>query len=444
MSAPPQTTAASQSTDRYLMISGDGHVGPPLPGFAPYFDPEYRDDFDRYWRARPNAPIAEAAAAGDLDALAAFLKGFMLATGGTPELAEAFSARALQATSGLFDSKVRDQYLDEEGIAAEILYGDGFVENQPPFTDIMESKGQIFGGKPWPFELQLAGARAYNRWLAEFCNENPVRRGGVILLPAGHDIPALIEETRRARESGLRGGLLIPPLEAGLPGYHAPYYDELWAVASDLDLPISVHGGNARAPDGPDVYGSQEPLASFFHFTESTFFDRRPLWFFIWGGVFDRHPKLKLIFAEALAHWVPQELMRLDEMYDMWNSKALRDRITRRPSDYWRTNCAITATFISRGEVEMREQIGITNLLWGSDYPHPEGTWPYTNACLQHAFHGIPQQETARILGENALDFYDFDREEMRKLANRIGPSRESLRQEPANRPEEYLGMGMR
>ena len=136
--------------------------------------------------------------------------------------------------------------------------------------------------------------------------------------------------------------------------------------------------------------------------------------------------------------------MRLDEMYDMWNSKALRDRITRRPSDYWRTNCAITATFISRGEVEMREQIGITNLLWGSDYPHPEGTWPYTDACLQHAFHGIPQQETARILGENALDFYDFDREEMRKLANRIGPSRESVLQEPANRPEEYLGMGMR
>jgi predicted TIM-barrel fold metal-dependent hydrolase len=339
---------------------------------------------------------------------------------------------------------VRDRYLDEEGIAAEILFGDGFVENHPPFSDIMESNGQIFGGKPWPFELQLAGARAYNRWLAEFCNQSPARRAGVIQLPAAHDVPLLIEEVRRARESGLRGGVLIPPIEAGLPGYHDPRYDPLWAAAADLDLPVSVHGGNARAPDGPDVYGAEEPLASFFHFTESTFFDRRPIWFFIWGGVFDRHPKLKLVFAEALSHWVPQELLRLDEMYDMWNSKALRDRIPRRPSEYWRTNCAITATFISRGEVEMRDRIGVPNLLWGSDYPHPEGTWPYTDTCLQHAFHGVPEQETGRILGENALDFYDFDRAALRKLADRIGPDPTEVARAPAKRPDDYVGMGMR
>ena len=101
--------------------------------------------------------------------------------------------------------------------------------------------------------------------------------------------------------------------------------------------------------------------------------------------------------------------MRLDEMYGMWNSKTLRERITKRPSDYWRSNCAITATFISRGEVEMRHEIGVDNLLWGSDFPHPEGTWPYTETCLRHAFHDIPQDETGRILGENAVDFYGFD-----------------------------------
>ena len=437
-------TSSNPSNARYLMISGDGHVGPPLPGFAPYFDAAYRGEFDRYWRSRPSAPMAEAAAGGDLDALAGFLSAFMQATGGTPEASRIFSERALHATQGLFDSKVRDTFLDQEGIVAEILFGDGFVENQPPYSDIMESNGQIFGGKPWPFELQLAGARAYNRWLAEFCGENPLRRGGVIQLPAAHDIPALITETRRAREAGLRGGLLVPQLEAGLPGYHDPYYDELWAVAADLDLPITVHGGNARAPDGPEVYGNQEPLASFFHFTESAFFDRRPIWFFIWGGVFDRHPRLKLVFAEALSHWVPQELMRLDEMYDMWNSKALRDRISKRPSDYWRSNCAITATFISRGEVEMRDQIGLGNLLWGSDYPHPEGTWPHTETCLRHAFHGVPQNETAQILGGNALDFYDFDRDALAKLASRIGPNPDIVQQSPSLRPEDYLGMGMR
>ena len=434
----------SNASDRYLMISGDGHVGPPLPGFAPYFDPEYREEFDRYWRARPSAPLAEAAARGDRDALASFLNAFMHATGATPEQARAFSERALEATLGLFDSEIRNRHLDEEGIVAEVLYGDGFVENQPPFSDIMESNGQILGGKSWPFELQLAGARAYNRWLAEFCNESPERRAGVIMLPAAHNIDALLTETKRAREEGLRGGILVPQLEPGLPGYHDAYYDPLWAIAADLDLPVSVHGGNARSPDGPDAYGSEEPLASFFHFTESGFFDRRPLWFFIWGGVFDRHPKLKLVFAEALSHWVPQELMRLDEMYDMWNAKRLRDRIGKRPSEYWRENCAITATFISRGEAEMRDEIGIENLLWGSDFPHPEGTWPHTKTCLSHAFHGLPIEDTRRILGINACRFYGFDHEKLNAHAGRIGPFPDDVLRPPSDRPSDYLGMGMR
>ena len=368
----------------------------------------------------------------------------MQATGGTPKQAASFSERALEATVGLFDSKTRDRFLDKEGIAAEVLYGDGFVENHPPYSDIMESNGQIFGGKPWPFAQQLAGARAYNRWLADFVSENPARRAGVISLPAAHDMSALLAETKRASESGLRGGVLVPQLEAGLPGYHDAYYDPLWALAAELGLPIAVHGGNARAPDGPDAYGPNEPLASFFHFTESTFFDRRPLWFFIWGGVFDRHPKLKLVFAEALSHWVPQELMRLDEMYGMWNSKTLRERITKRPSDYWRSNCAITATFISRGEVDMRHEIGVDNLLWGSDFPHPEGTWPYTETCLRHAFHDIPQEETGRILGENAVDFYGFDREVLTSIAGRIGPRPEIVVRAPESRPNDYLGMGLR
>lgn len=433
-----------QSPDRFLVISGDGHVGPPLPGFAAYFDPNEREEFDRYWRARPGAKLAEAASRGDRDALAGFLNGFMQATGGTPEQAASFSERALEATVGLFDSKTRDRFLDKEGIAAEVLYGDGFVENHPPYSDIMESNGQIFGGKPWPFAQQLAGARAYNRWLADFVSENPARRAGVISLPAAHDMSSLLAETKRASESGLRGGVLVPQLEAGLPGYHDAYYDPLWALAAELGLPIAVHGGNARAPDGPDAYGPNEPLASFFHFTESTFFDRRPLWFFIWGGVFDRHPKLKLVFAEALSHWVPQELMRLDEMYGMWNSKTLRERITKRPSDYWRSNCAITATFISRGEVNMRHEIGVDNLLWGSDFPHPEGTWPYTETCLRHAFHDIPQDETGRILGENAVDFYGFDREVLTSIAGRIGPRPEIVVRAPESRPNDYLGMGLR
>ncbi|MCA9501681.1 MAG: amidohydrolase [Spirochaetaceae bacterium] len=441
---PTTETRPGAAPPRHLLVSGDDHAGPPLPGFAPYFDPEHRDDFDRYWRARPSAPLAEAAARGDRDALAGFLEAFMRATGGSPAQSRAFAERALEATLGLFDSDVRKAHLDAEGIVGEVIFGDGFVENQPPFSDIMEGNGQLFGGKPWPFDLQLAGARAYNRWLAEFCAEDPIRRAGVIQLPAAHDVPALVAETKRAREAGLRGGVLVPPLEPGLPGYHDPHYDPLWAVAADLGLPVSVHGGNARAPDGPDAYGASEPLASFFHFTESTFFDRRPLWFFMWGGVFDRHPKLRLVFAEALAHWVPQELLRLDEMVDMWNARALRERLSKRPSEYWREHCAITATFASRGEIELRHAIGLDNLLWGSDFPHPEGTWPITPTCLRHAFHDVPADESARMLGLNALRLYDFDEKALRTHADQIGPLATDVIQPPTAPPSDYVGMGLR
>jgi predicted TIM-barrel fold metal-dependent hydrolase len=389
------------------------------------------------------ASAAESAAHGDLDALASALVLFMKASGAGEEAARGFAERAHRLTAGLFDSSVRDECLDTEGIAGEILYPDGFVENHPPFSDAPDGP---FHSSPsgYPFALRLAGARAYNRWLADFCAEAPERRLGAILLPPANDVAAVVEEMVRARESGLRGGALIPPLAPGLPGYQDALYDPVWAAAADLGLPIAVHGGNAKAPDAQVVFGTEEPLASVFHFTECAFFDRRPLWQFIWGGVFDRHPKLKLVFAEALAHWVPQEILRLDEMYDMWNLKSLRERLRLRPSAYWQQNCAITATFPSRAEVGMREEIGPRNMLWGSDFPHPEGTWPYTRTCQKHAFQGVPVEQAALLLGSNALDLYDFDRMALQRLADRIGPRAQDIITAPDVLPVNYVGMGLR
>lgn len=126
------------------------------------------------------------------------------------------------------------------------------------------------------------------------------------------------------------------------------------------------------------------------------------------------------------------------------NLEALRDRLPLRPSEYWRRNCAVTATFISRAEAELRHEISLPNLLWGSDYPHPEGTWPYTERCLRHAFSGLPGAEVADILGGNALALYEFDAEALRPLADRVGPRLEDLSKPPGERPADYLGMGMR
>jgi len=429
---------------RYLVVSADGHAGPPQPGYRAYFESRHLADFDAYCVRRPNAGAARAAARGDVDALSGMLDAFLLAVGATPEMARTYSRISRSLCGALFDPKLRDACLDEEGIAAEVLYPDGFLDNQPPFSDPMESDGSlIVGTRAYPFELRAAGARAYNRWLADFCAGSP-RRAGVAFLPPAHDVAAILEELRFAARAGLRGGFLIPPLDEGLPGYHDPHYEPIWRAACELGLPVACHGGMARAADGARVYGRREPLASVLHFTESAFLDRRPLWLFLWGGVFTRHPGLRLVFAEQLAHWVPQELRRLDEMYDMFNLGALRAELPLRPSEYWRRHCYVAATFMSRAEAEMRREMGEGRVLWGSDFPHPEGTWPHTPTCLRQTFHGIPAPEVGAMLGESALELYAFDRSALRALADRIGPLAAEVARPPEELPTDYLGMGLR
>ena len=395
---------------RHTVISADCHAGASYAhgGFLEYIDAPYRE------RARWEMErlTAEHEARSRL-----FAEEFMQAQDST-------QAAMQGGRSGAWDPERRARELDADGIAAEVIFPDGSQNNAAPFQ-AAEGPGAVGADHA----LQSVGAWAYNRWLADFVSDSPTRRLGVIQLPAAHDVDALVAETKRAHADGLRGGILVPPLEPGLPGYHDPHYDPLWALAAERGLPVSVHGGNARAPDGPDAYGPEEPLASFFHFTESAFFDRRPLWFFIWGGVFDRHTGLKLVFAEALSHWVPQEIMRLDEMIDMWNSRQLRERIQHRPSDYWRERCAITATFISRGEAEMRHEIGVRNMMWGSDYPHPEGSWPVTRQQQVDSLHGVPENEIEAILGGNAVEFYGLDVEKLAPIAARIGPEKGTFKE---------------
>jgi hypothetical protein len=128
----------------------------------------------------------------------------------------------------------------------------------------------------------------------------------------------------------------------------------------------------------------------------------------------------------------------------MFNLGALRAALPRRPSEYWRRHCYVAATFLSRAEAEMRGKMGAGRVLWGSDFPHPEGTWPHTPTCLRQTFHGIPEREVAAMLGESALALYAFDRARLRELADRIGPRVADLAQPPERLPDDYLGMGLR
>jgi len=169
---------------------------------------------------------------------------------------------------------------------------------------------------------------------------------------------------------------------------------------------------------------------------------RRPMWQLMLGGVFDRHPDLKLVLTEIRLDWIPATLRHLDAIYD---EHAANLPAKKKPSEYWPTNCLAGASFIHKAEVGMRHEIGVETVLFGRDFPHPEGTWPNTRDYLRDAFAGVPEHDLRLMLGENAINFFGLDRDRLTEIAKRIGPTVEDITGEaPDVRPELIEGFDQR
>jgi predicted TIM-barrel fold metal-dependent hydrolase len=403
--------------DRYLVISSDGHAGPRPEVYREYLDPKYRDAFDTQHKAR----MEMLAAAGD--SLEMRNESKKWAEGKAHGLA------------GAWDSDRRNEILDADGVAGEILFVDGLTEeNSPPFGGDLGL--MPMGANP---ELQWAGARSHNRWMSEFVAAEPSRRFGLALVPPFWDLDEAIQEVRWAREHGL-GGIMLPHLWQNQTPFHHPKYESLWQVCEDLGVIIHFHSGAAPMQEyfGADIFRGaakpheeavEMPGALGIYVTEVAWWLSRPLVFMIWAGVFERHPNLKLAITEGSSIWVPELLELMDQRYDDHHFSAklgtgYKKHLSMKPSDYFRRNVRIGSSCMSRREAELRYEIGIGNIMWGTDYPHPEGTWPHTRKMMVETLHGLPEKEIEAILGGTAAEFYGFDVEKLRPLVERIGPER--------------------
>ena len=277
-----------------------------------------------------------------------------------------------------------------------------------------------------PIELLIAGARAHNRWLAELCAASPARRAGVALVPA-------LRRRRRGRRD--RPGRGVRPAR-----WHPHPVDVAAARAVPRQEVRPGLGGLLRPPDAGPRPLRRPPTASAYgehvglYVAEVRWWSTRPLWFLLWSGVFERFPDLTFVTTECGAFWVPDLLWSSDIVYDREHAaKKLGSQLTAhlpmRPSEYFDRNCFIGASNTRRRELARRYEIGVPNLMWGNDFPHPEGTWPHTKEWLRNAFHDIPVDETQQMLGANAADCYHFDADALRPLADRFGPTPEDLGQ---------------
>jgi predicted TIM-barrel fold metal-dependent hydrolase len=157
----------------------------------------------------------------------------------------------------------------------------------------------------------------------------------------------------------------------------------------------------------------------------------------IWGGIFERFPKLKVTVTEGTSIWAPELLALMDHRFGDHHFSAklgtgYKSHLSMKPSEYFHRNVMIGSSCMPRREALMRHEIGIHNIMWGTDYPHPEGTWPITRKMMTETFMGLPEDEIAAMLGGNAAAWYGFDLEKLNPLAERIGPEKSWFREEGA------------
>jgi predicted TIM-barrel fold metal-dependent hydrolase len=386
--------------DRYLVISSDCHAGLPPEQYRAYLDSRYREAFDA---ALPiQIEMTERAA-----------KKFLV-----HDINVEWRKGHEEGIRGAWDSDVRNRVLDSDGVAGEVIFPDGITEmNMPPFGAGLGLPTQ--GIDP---ELQWAGARAHNRWISEFCQMAPERRAGLAIVPMLWDVNEAVKEVRWARAQGLRG-IMIPTRWVGQDGYHDPKYDPVWDVCQELEMVVNIHSGAAPMED----YGDHPGMMGIY-ISEVAWYAARPAVFMIWGGVFERFPRLRLMISEATSIWVPELLALLDFRYEVTHFAAklgdYRSHLRRRPSEYFRDCVSVGASCMPQREVELRHEIGLKNICWATDYPHPEGSWPVTREQMIDIFSGVPEADLSAMRGANCAELFGFDVEKLAPLVARIGPEK--------------------
>jgi predicted TIM-barrel fold metal-dependent hydrolase len=374
---------------RYIVISADCHAGAELHDYKQYLEARYHAAFDD-WAEHYVSPYA------DLE---------------RPD------------ANRSWDSSRRIRELEEDGIVAEVLY----PNTVPPFFP--KSGLTALTPSAVDFECRLAGLRAHNRWLAAWCGECPERRAGVgqILL---NDVEEAVRDVHWIADNGLRGGILLPGLPPGapIPPLHAPVYDPVWRACEERGVNINAHGGSA-SPD----YG-QYPASQLVWLMETSWFSHRPLWTLILSGTFDRFPRLRLVLAEQGSGWIRGALDVMDQHHGHLTRGGVGElrflntvELQRKPSEYWGTNCYVAASFMHRDDCARRELIGTDRVMWGSDYPHIEGTYPFSKEGIRRTFAGVDPEDVRAMLGATAAAVYGFDLARLEGLAARFGPTVEEV-----------------
>jgi predicted TIM-barrel fold metal-dependent hydrolase len=379
---------AASERRAYPIISADSHVTEPPNTYVDYIEPAWRERAPRMEHSED---------AGDCFVIPGMKHrvtlGLVAAAGKPAEELSLTGARFETLHRGGWDPEARIADQDRDGVAAEVIY---------PTVGMLLCNHRDFDYKQACFD-------AYNRWITDYCSAHRERLIGVgqtaMRSPADG-----IADLRAIKARGLRGVMM--PGNPAVEDYDSPVYDDFWRAAIDLELPLSFHILTSRetAPvRGPKmngfltiVRGCQDIMGTM-----------------VLGGVFERHPRLKIVCVEADAGWVPHYMYRMDHAYKRHrNWLPPGQALSKLPSEYFRENIYVTF----QDDWVAFKTASLMNwhrLMWANDFPHSDSTWPWSQELLAEHEQDLTTEQREAILCRNVAELYRVDVDAIAKNGGR-------------------------
>ena len=362
----------------FPIISADSPITEPANTYVAYIDSKWKD----------KAPVLkDMGEAGDLFFVDGMSKpvpmGLVAAAGKPAEEIRVTGVHFADMHRGGWDPDARMADQDRDGIACEVIY---------PTVGMVLCNHKDFDYKKACFD-------AYNRWIAEYCSAHPTR-----LLGCGQTAMRSIEEGIRDLESIRNLGLpgVMMPGNPAVEDYDSPAYDPFWETAIELGLPLSFHILTTRETSprrGPAMNGFLSIIRGC----------QDIMGMLILGGVFERHPDLRVVCVEADAGWVPHYMYRMDHAYKRHrNWLPPGQALSKLPSEYFREN--VYTTFQDDWVAfKIANLMNHERLMWANDFPHSDSTWPDSAAILEEHPAELTQEQVDRILYRNVAALYGID-----------------------------------
>jgi predicted TIM-barrel fold metal-dependent hydrolase len=357
------------------LISADSHVVERQSAFRD-IDPKFRD------RMPYDTHTPELGAALVIDGL--LTMGYGRSVGaGLPLEKLGQKLEWDEVNPAAFDSATRLDVQDQDGVRAEVIF---------------PTVGMFLQGHP-DIDYAKACLDAYNRWLVEYCSRAPERLIGVAQITL-RTAEEGIAELREAKAMGYKAVML--PGEPLLEDYDHPMYDEFWSACEEFNLPVNFHILSSRREMNAARAKTRGPkICAHSRFVRG---NQDVISLFIFGGVFERHPKLRIVAVESDTSWVPHFLTRMDNAYHRY---FYMENVTlpREPSAYFRENVYVTLQD-DYPVGQMTHLLPMDRVMWANDFPHGDAIWPYSSQVLAKLTQGMSDEHIGMIVHDNVAKLY--------------------------------------